>query len=83
MRTNRTYADAAVAHAAFDRSWGNTSAAKQPHSLKRPFNLVVRGQFETVSSLHSVETIEMRDKASFRCGITNDGIEWSTLVSFG
>jgi hypothetical protein len=46
LRTNRTCAGAANAHAAFVRSCGNVHAAMQPTSWKRPFKATISVDFK-------------------------------------
>jgi hypothetical protein len=46
VRTNRTCAGAANAHAAFVRSCGNVHAAMQPTSWKRPFKATISVDFK-------------------------------------
>jgi len=46
MRTKRTCADAAIAHAALLRSCSSIFAALQPLSLKQPFNATDSGGFQ-------------------------------------
>ncbi|MFT5744054.1 MAG: hypothetical protein ACI86S_002133 [Paracoccaceae bacterium] len=47
MRTKRTCARAAIAHAAFLRRCSSIFAALQPVSLKQPFNATDPGGFQT------------------------------------
>jgi hypothetical protein len=46
VRTNRTYARAAIADAAFSRSCCNVNAAMQPTSWKRPFKATISVDFK-------------------------------------
>jgi hypothetical protein len=45
-RTNRPFAGAAIADAAFSRSCGNFHAAMQPTSWKRPFKATISVDFK-------------------------------------
>ncbi len=75
--TKPTCAVAAIADAAFYCACGKVSAAIQPHSPKRPFNLVMKCQSEIVCSPRGDGTIETRDEVLFRYGCA--GVRFGVL----